>query len=142
MRIRNPIPRNPQEWLDEIARAYLDARETMPYGSFVGQVITEKDLYHMAPAVCLKFRGFKQSDKLLKKATDAALSSYVATRDLVGDLLEIPQIAFAFCYLASHYGLDLVGEEVVDSVMEYLEREKQALAAETSSSGLCDRTDT
>jgi hypothetical protein len=142
MRIRNPIPRNPQEWLDEIARAYLDARETMPYGSFVGQVITEKDLYHMAPAVCLKFRGFKQSDKLLKKATDAALSSYVATRDLVGDLLEIPQIAFAFCYLASHYGLDLVGEEVVDAVMEYLEREKQALVAETSSSGLCDRTDT
>ena len=131
MRIRNPIPKSPQDWLDEIARAYLDAREAIPYGRFVRQVITEKDLYHMAPTVCLKFRGYKRADKLVKKATDAALSSYVATRDLVGDLLEIPQIAFAFCYLASHYGLDLIDQEIVDAVMEYAEREKDVLVAKT-----------
>ncbi len=124
MKVRNPIPRSPQEWLGEIARAYLDARETIPYGSFVGQVITEKDLYHMAPAVCLKFRGVKKSAKLLKKDTEAALTSYMATRNIVGDILDIPQIAFAFCYLAAHFGLDLVDQEVVNEVMDYLAGEK------------------
>ncbi len=101
MKIRNRIPRVPHEWLDEIAKAYLDAREAIPYGHLVGQAISEKELYHMAPAVCLKFRGIKRSDELLKKATDAALSSYVATRDLASDLMDIPQMAFACCYLAS-----------------------------------------
>jgi hypothetical protein len=139
MRARYPIPKSTLEWLEEIARAYADAREAIPYGRFVGQVITEKDLYHMAPAVCLKFRGLKQSDKLLQKATDAALSSYVATRDIVGVLLDIPQIAFAFCYLASHYGLDLVDQGVVDDVMEYVERKKEVLLEATSSIVLCDR---
>jgi hypothetical protein len=132
MRFRNPIPKSPPEWLEEIRRAYIDAREAIPYGNFVGQVITVKDLYHMAPAVCLKFRGLKKSEKLVKKAGEAALTSYVATQDIADEILNIPQIAFAFCYLAAHFGLDLVDQEVVVEVMDYLAEEKEILIEKTS----------
>jgi hypothetical protein len=101
-----------------IARAYIDARETIPYGRLVRRKISEKDLYHLAPAVCLKFRGYKRSEKVLKKATNAALTSYVATRSVVGDLMDIPQISFAFCYLSAHFGLDLVDETTVAEIMD------------------------
>jgi hypothetical protein len=133
MKTKTAVPSSPEEWLDEITSAYLDAREAIPFGVFVDQVIKEQDLYHMAPAVCLRFRGLKQSDKLLKQATDAALTSYVATRHLVGEILDIPQMAFAFCYLASHFGLDLVDQELVDEVMTHVEREKESLVKKTSS---------
>lgn len=132
VRIRIPIPKNPLEWLDEIATAYVDAREAMPFGRFVGQDIHEKDLYHMAPSLCIKFRGVKRSEKLLEKATDAALSSYFATRDVVGDVMDILQIVLAFCYLASHFGLDLVDQELVQEVMDHMESKKETLLKKTS----------
>ncbi|MFC1833641.1 hypothetical protein ACFL2Q_02760 [Thermodesulfobacteriota bacterium] len=132
MKVKNPVPTTPEEWFDEITEAYGDAREAIPYGRFVDQVITEKDLHHMAPAVCLNFRGLGKSDELLTQATDAALTSYVATRDLVGDVLDIPQMAFAFCYLASHFGLDLLNQEVVQEVMDHVESQKETLIARTS----------
>jgi hypothetical protein len=132
MRVRYPMPKSPLEWLEEIARAYMDAREAIHCGNFVGQVITEKNIYHMAPAVCLKFRGLKKSEKLLKKAAEAALTSYVVTQDIADEILNIPQIAFAFCYLAAHFGLDLVDQEVVVEVMDYLVEEKEMLIKKTS----------
>jgi hypothetical protein len=49
----------------------------------------------------LKFRGIKQTTKNLKKETEAVLTSYVATEEIVGELFEIPQMSFAFSYLAS-----------------------------------------
>jgi hypothetical protein len=132
VRVKNPLPKTPEEWLDEIAAAYVDAREAIPYGRFVDQVITEKDLYHMVPSVCLNFRGLGQSDEILTQATDAALTSYVATRGLVGEVLDIPQMAFAFCYLASHFGLDLVDQEVVQEVMDHMESQKETFIKRTS----------
>jgi hypothetical protein len=126
-----PIPKTPMEWLDEIARAYIDARETIPYGRLVSRKISEKDLYHLSPTVCLKFRGYKRSEKVLKKATNAALTSYVATRSVVGDLMDIPQISFAFCYLSAHFGLDLVDETTVAEIMDYIEVESDKLVALT-----------
>ena len=48
-------------------------------------------------------------------------------RFLSSDLFDTPQVAFAFCYLASHYGLDLVDETLFDSVMEFIESEKNTL---------------
>jgi hypothetical protein len=139
MKVRNPVPKTPEAWLKEIVQAYRDAREAIPYGRFVRQVITEKDLFHMAPAVCLKFRGLKRSDKLLKKVTEAALTSYFATRDVVGDLMDIPQMAFAFCYLASHFGLDLVDQDVVQEVMDYLNSARGLLLKLTSQEGYSHR---
>ncbi len=133
LKVRNPIPTNHPAWLDEIAEAYIDARDAITFGHSVGQLISERDLHYMAPIVCLKFRGLKQSEKLLVKATEAALSSYVASLDLeVGTVLAIPQMAFAFCYLAAHLGVGLMKEEEVDVLMEFLELEKQVLIDKTS----------
>lgn len=118
---RNKIPPTEKEWLEEISKAYLDAFAAIPFGKFVGQKIKPEDLFHLGPAVCLKFRGMKQTKSNLKKATDAALTSYVVTKEVVGDLFDIPQMAFAFSYIASHYGLDLIDENLSTNVLEHIE---------------------
>ena len=79
----------------------------------IGNEISETDLFHMAPLVCLKFRGIKRTKKTIKKVRDAALSSYVATRDILGEILDNQYLSFSFCYLASHFGLELIDESEV-----------------------------
>ena len=129
---KNKIPDSSEAWLAEIAKAYLDAIETPPFGELVGQKIEPKDLFHLSPPICLKFRGIKSSKKNLKKATDAALSSYVATKEIVGDLFDIPQMSFAFCYLASHFGLDLIGENISTEILDFVESRLDNLIAMTT----------
>ena len=126
-----PVPDSPEAWLDEIAAGYRDAEETIPFGPLVGQEVKPEDLFHLAPLVCLKFRGIKRTRKLIQRATDAALASYVATKEQVPEVLAVPQLAFAFAYLASHFGLDLLDEQQVEAVMEYVEQNKAELLALT-----------
>ena len=114
-------PRTPEAWLEEIAKAYLDALETIKFSELTGNKIEEREFFHLAPSLCLKFRGIKTTEDNQKMATEAALSSFVATKDSVDNLFEIPQIAFAFCYLASHFGLDLVDKNTLSKVMGYIE---------------------
>jgi hypothetical protein len=47
------IARDDEEWLAEIAAAYLDAREAISFGEVLGEPIREADLFHLAPAVAL-----------------------------------------------------------------------------------------
>jgi len=131
MQSANPTPRNPKAWLDEIALAYRDVCEALPFGKLTGQPMRESDLFHLGPAVCLKFRGMKNSKPNLKRATDVALSSYVATREIVGDLFDVPLMSFAFCYVASHLGLDLVNEEECSEILDYVERNLKNLVKMT-----------
>ena len=119
--IRNRIPSTPKDWIEEISKAYLDAFEAIPFGKFVGQKINPEDLFHLGPSLCLKFRGVKRTKTNFKKATEAALTSYVATKEIVGDLFDIPQMSFAFSYIASHYGLDLIDEYMSTNLLEYIE---------------------
>jgi hypothetical protein len=58
-------PTTPEEWLDEIRLAIDDARETGPFAEMIGESITEADLFHLAPLVCMKFRGLDFRDKAL-----------------------------------------------------------------------------
>lgn len=132
MKAKNGIPESPEAWLEEIARAYLDALETLPFGKLAGQKIEPKDLFHLGPPVCLKFRGVKSSKKNLKRATEAALSSYVATKEIVGDLFDIPQMSFAFCYLASHFGLELIEENLSTEILDFVESRLDNLIAMTT----------
>ena len=127
MKPPNPIPDSPQAWLEEIAKAYLDAHETIPFGLLVGQDIKPDDLLHLGPLVCLKFRGLGRSKALRKKATDAALASYAANKDRLPEVFAVPQLAFAFSYLASHFGLDLLDERTVDAVMTFVENHEDKL---------------
>ena len=131
MKHKIPIPKTPDAWLDEIVLAYRDAAEAILFGPMVGQDMTESDLFHLGPSVCLKFRGLKQSAANMKLATDAALSSYMATSDLGDDLLDIPQVAFAFCYIASHLGLGLIDEATASEILDHVAEHADALAKRT-----------
>jgi len=106
------IPTTEQERLAEIEKAYLDAFETIPFGPLVGQELTPKELFHLAPVICLKFREIDRTDSNLKKATEAALSSYVA----------------------SHFGLDLIGEIECTNILNYVESNLGQLVESTEKS--------
>jgi hypothetical protein len=126
-----PAPTTPAAWFREVAAAYADAREAIPFGPLVDVDLTEHELFHLAPAVCLKFRGLQGSKTALKRATEAALSSYVAMTGRDAESLarlSSPQMAFAFCYIAAHYGLDLVSEEEASETLDYIARHKKQLA--------------
>ena len=75
----------------------------------------------------MKFRGVKNSKQNLKTATNAALTSYVATKENMGELFDIPQITFAFSYIASHFGLDIIGENKCSDILDYVEQNIDSL---------------
>ena len=120
MKYKNNLPRSKEKWISEIELAYADAKATIPFGYATGRKITEHDLFQMAPSVCLKFRGINQSKKSRKKATDAALTSYVVNKDKNPILLD-PHMAFAFCYILSHYGLELISESEGEELLCFIE---------------------
>ncbi len=124
---RHPISRSPQACLDEIALAYRDAREALPFSTLTGHPATEDELLHLAPHVFLKFRGLQGDQGILDRATYAALSSYAASAERDGAGLSRPHMAFAFCYLASHLSAGLVTEDVADAVMGCIEAHENRL---------------
>ncbi len=125
--MKKRVPASSGEWLVEIAEAYKDAEEAIPFGPAAGVDITESELFHVAPSVCIKFRGLRQSKKNIKKATEAALSSYVATEELSDGITKSPYLSFAFCYIASHYGLNLIQEKEANEVTQYIEEHQSQL---------------
>ncbi len=128
MKAKSPVPESLEAWLREIAVAYLDASEAIPFGPAVGARIGEAELFHLAPAVALKLRGLPRSHRKVARATEAALASYVANRDGNPEVFANPHLAFAFCYLASHHGLELLDEARTEAVMDYVERHRRSLA--------------
>ncbi|MDG6028149.1 MAG: hypothetical protein E3K40_15900 [Candidatus Brocadia sp.] len=121
------MPHSPGTWIDEIAEAYYDAYEVKPFGVFVGQKITGKDLFHITPSLCLKFRGIERTEANVDRATEAMLSSYAATESQNEGIFADPHLAFSFGYLASHYGVGLLTEDEVREIMVYLEDNHIAL---------------
>ena len=115
------MPYSPDKWINEIAEAYYDAYEAKPFGVFVGQKITDKDLFHMTPSICLKFRGIERTKANVDRATEAMFTSYAATESQNEGIFADPHLAFSFGYLASHYGMGLVTEDEVREIMVYLE---------------------
>jgi hypothetical protein len=121
------MPLTTADWITEIAEAYYDAYEAIPFGLLTGQIITEKELFHMTPGICLKFRGIERTKKNLNRATEAMLSSYVATDDQTDGIFSNPHMVFAFAYLASHFGMGLLSENKVSEIMEYIEEHQREL---------------
>jgi len=124
-----PIPEDAEGWLHEIAAAYADAKGAIPFGKLLGDTIEEDDLFTIAPLLALKFRDIPPTERNLKRTTDAAFASYVANKDEHPDELGSPHLSFAFAYLASHHGLDLMSPEVADEVMEHVYLHRDRLAA-------------
>ena len=122
-----PLPKSNEDWLAEIAAAYLDAREAIPFGKLLGEPFREADLFHLASTVAVKFRGCLRSARRRKSADEAALASYAANLSANRSVLKDPHLAFAFCYLASHHGLRLLTAERVEQLMADIERNRKAL---------------
>ena len=119
------LPRTPAQWLKEIGLAITDARKTKPFGLLAGQKITEANLFHLAPLVCMKFRGLDYRDEeLRRKVTEGALANYVANSDPDGidhGLESRPLLAFAVCYVTAHFVLDLIDEQEASAALDYCE---------------------
>ena len=83
------------------------------------------ELFHLGPVTALKFRGMRRSK--LAEITETALASYVATAgDGLGSLTDA-RVAFAFTYLTSHFALNLITEQQVAELMDYIESHPDAL---------------
>lgn len=120
---RSP-PRTPEGWLLEIRLAIKDARETEPVGRMIGQPITDANLFHLAPLVCLKFRGRTPVGREADRVTETALANYVANSDPDGvnhSLGPRPLMAFALCFVTAHLALDLVDQEQAEAILNHCE---------------------
>jgi len=124
-----PLPKTPDQWLKEILLGMKDARETKPFARLTGTTLTDADLFHLAPLVCLKFRGRKLAGAEADRVTKGALANYVVNTGpdaAVQGLESKPQLAFALCYVAAHLVLDLVDEQTAAEIMGYCEEQLDA----------------
>jgi hypothetical protein len=118
--MERPLPTTPDEWLKEIRLAWKDAGAAKPFTWLTGGKVTDADLFHLAPVVCLKFRGRKLTGKEADRVTKGALANYVANTGPEADVKGLesqPKLAFALCYVAAHLILDLVDEETARAIM-------------------------
>ena len=98
----------------------LDACDTEPFGILTGHPITDANLFHLAPLICLKFRGRKTRGAEAKRVIETALANYVVNSDQHG-LKSRPMLAFALCYVGAHLALDLLNEQDADAILTYCE---------------------
>ena len=124
----NPLPTSREAWLNEIARAFRDAAEAIPFGPLAGASFGTAELFHLGPETAVKFRGMKQSKRAMRRITEAALASYVATASEGAGSLSDPRVAFAFTYLTSHFALNLLAEQQVAELMDYIESHPEAMS--------------
>ena len=61
--------------------AYKDAKDAIAFAETAGKTMSESDLFHVAPLVCLKFRDLRNSNECQKNARDAAIGSYIANQE-------------------------------------------------------------
>jgi hypothetical protein len=119
-----PIPHRVSDWFDEIKLAIADARDAEPFGRLIGEQITDDNLFHLAPLVCLKFRGRKLKGREAKRVTETALANYVVNSDPDGvdhGLESKPLLAFALCYVSAHLALGLLDEQEAEVILNYCE---------------------
>jgi hypothetical protein len=126
MKMSRPIPQSVSDWFDEIKLAIADAREAEPFGRLIGEQITDANLFHLAPLVCLKFRGRKLKGREAKRVTETALANYVVNSDpdrVDHGLESKPLLAFAVCYVTAHLALDVVDERQAEDILNYCEEQ-------------------
>ena len=121
----NPLPTDREGWLIEIARALRDASEAILFGPLAGASFGASKLFHLGPVTALKFRGIRRSRRAMREITEAALASYIATTSEGSGSLIDSRVAFT--YLTSHFALDLLTEQQVAELMDYIESHPDAL---------------
>jgi hypothetical protein len=121
--VRRPLPRTPAERLNEIRLAIADASGA-DLSRQSDQSISAVNLFHLAPLVCLKFRGRKLRGREAKRVTETALANYVANSDPQGIDHGLEQrllLAFAVCYVTAHLALDLVDDQDAEAILDHCE---------------------
>lgn len=117
-----PIPETPDQWLEEILLAWSDAEKVQPVSRLMRSELEDADLFHLAPLICLKFRGKELTGEEAQTVTEVALANYVVNTEPEGIDLH-PQLAFALCYVAAHLALDLVDEQTASKLLDYCEEQ-------------------
>ena len=125
--LAKPFPRSSEDWLAEIA-ADLDAREAIPFGDLLGEPFREADLFHWRPPWPSSFEAVRARHAAERVQTKLRLPATPQTSRRTQAFSNDPHLAFAFCYLASHYGLRLLTAECVEELMADIERNRKALA--------------
>ena len=120
--MKRKLPATPAKWLEEIEVAITDAAGE-PFARLIREPDRAVNLFHLAPMVCLKFRGLDYRDEeLRKKVTEGALATYVANSSPDGidhGLESRSLLAFAVCYVTAHYVLDLIDSEQASAALDY-----------------------
>jgi hypothetical protein len=111
----------PDQWLQEILLAWKDAQEATPFARLTGAKLTDADLFHLAPVVCLKFRGRSLAGAEADRVTKGALANYLINAEK--GLESNPRLAFALCYVAAHLVLSFVDEQTAAEIMGYCEKQ-------------------
>lgn len=122
--MKYPLPKTPAAWLKEIKLAMADASEAMPISRAIGTPLTDSNLFHLAPHVCLKFRGQKPTGKAAERVVETALANYIVNSDPDGidhGLDQRPMMAFTLCYVAAHLALGLLNEQQAEAILIYCE---------------------
>jgi hypothetical protein len=122
--MKRPLPHTPAQWLKEIRLAIADACGARPFGRAVGEPITDANPFHLAPLVCLKFRGRKLTGREADRVTKVALANFVVNSAPEGGdhgLESKPLLAFALCYVTAHLALDLVDERDAEAILNHCE---------------------
>jgi hypothetical protein len=120
---RSP-PKTPEGWLLEIRLAIKDARGAEQSSTLIGDRIADANLFHLAPLVCLKFRGRRLIGREADRVTKVALANFVVNSDperVDHGLATKPLLAFALCYVAAHLALELVDESQAEAILSYFE---------------------
>jgi len=118
--MKRRLPTNPEKWLQEIRLAIADARKSKPFGILAGRLITDANLFHLAPLVALKFRGRRTRGAEADKVIETALANYVVNSEQHG-LTSRPLLAFVLCYVGAHLALDLLDEHEAEAILIYCE---------------------
>ena len=120
--MKRKLPATPAKWLKEIEVAIADAAGE-PFARLIREPDRAVNLFHLAPMVCLKFRGLDYRDEeLRKKVTEGALATYVANSSPDGidhGLESRSLLAFAVCYVTAHYVLDLIDSGQASAALDY-----------------------
>ena len=120
------IPQSPDEWIAEIEEAIDDAGGERLHSGADGGAEGDEGLFHLAPHVCLKFRGRPRKGAAARKVVEAALATYIANTRPIGTIHRLagrPQLAFALCYVMSNVMLDIITEDQAQAIMERCEDE-------------------
>jgi hypothetical protein len=112
--MKRKLPATPAGWLEETELAIADAAGE-PFARLIREPERAVNLFHLAPMVCMEFRGLDYRDEeLRKKVTEGSLATYVANSSPDGidhGLESRPLLAFAVCYITAYHVLGLIDKE-------------------------------